>query len=334
MIPSTRLTDDESTGAATTGTDEPDDTEQPPSTDGEPPIELTPTLCDDPGNLDLITPYLDDGEDPSYGEVNSAQVERMLAAPTAGPFYMVNLIRFRDQAVYRDGRDTDLTGREANALYSPVEFLDAIGARVFFFGEVGETTAGDVGAWDEVAIVEYPCPLALFALGVHPAFEERSIHKDAGLEKSIVLVTHARAVNQPGMVETPFPSTAGDPAFKHVQAFGVRDQAVYPAGSDQPARTGPEAMAEYEAAMVEAQAAVGITPDFRFVVEGAYIGDGRDWDAVWIDSVPSTAAFNALAQEPDVAAAELHRDAAVEDSYGVGVAPLIAGSETTPPSQR
>ena len=51
---------------------------------------------------------------------------------------MVNLIKYREWAVYADGRETDLTGREANALYNPVEFLSAIGARVVFSTEVDD----------------------------------------------------------------------------------------------------------------------------------------------------------------------------------------------------
>jgi hypothetical protein len=32
------------------------------------------------------------------------------------PIYMLNLLKFRDKAVYADDRETDLSGREAYAL--------------------------------------------------------------------------------------------------------------------------------------------------------------------------------------------------------------------------
>jgi hypothetical protein len=65
-------------------------------------------------------------------EFNADQVQRMIDEPTAGPFYMFNLIEYREQAVYADGRPTDLTGEEANALYNPGEYIAAIGARAVF----------------------------------------------------------------------------------------------------------------------------------------------------------------------------------------------------------
>ena len=34
------------------------------------------------------------------------------------PFLAVNLIKFKEKAEYADGRETDLTGREAYAIYS------------------------------------------------------------------------------------------------------------------------------------------------------------------------------------------------------------------------
>ena len=34
-----------------------------------------------------------------------------------GPIIMVNLLKFRDRAVYKDGRETDLSGREAYEIY-------------------------------------------------------------------------------------------------------------------------------------------------------------------------------------------------------------------------
>ena len=86
------------------------------------PLELAPDLCDDPSKIAFVLgSLLRGGGAPSFGKPNPAQFLRMLAAPTKGPFYMVNLIRFRDRAMYADGRKTDLTGREADALYAETQ---------------------------------------------------------------------------------------------------------------------------------------------------------------------------------------------------------------------
>ncbi len=294
---------------------------------------LTPEICEDPtmlvsllgdlqsGGLGSIGLGGDDG--PSYGEVNQDQIRRMLLqSPTDGPFYMVNLIEFRDQAEYADGRETELTGREANDLYSPTPFIQAIGGRPVFVGEVDATELGVEGQWDQVAIVEYPCPAALFAMSAHPEFQAASIHKDAGVAASTIMVTHLDPIGDiesPDPSALPFPSTDEDPGFTSVQVVRYNEQAQYPEGSEEPARTGEEAMDVYASSIQEAQQSVGIQPTARFNVEGVFIGDGQDWDEVWIDFVPSNAAFEAYSSVPAVVDAQLHLDAAVEGSYDIVV---------------
>lgn len=41
------------------------------------------------------------------------QIEGFMAPGQNGPIYMLNLLKFRENAEYPDGRDTDLTGAEA-----------------------------------------------------------------------------------------------------------------------------------------------------------------------------------------------------------------------------
>lgn len=156
------------------------------------PLPLTPTLCDDATNVDAVRGMMEQAG--ASSDMNADQIARMLEAPTEGPFYMVNLIHYRDQAEYADGRETDLTGREANALYSPTEFLTAIGARPVFMTEVANQIDGDDFIWDDVAVVEYPCPVAFFAMILNPDFQARAVHKDAGVEKTIVMVTNLTPV--------------------------------------------------------------------------------------------------------------------------------------------
>lgn len=289
------------------------------------PVELTPYLCDDPSTTaSVLGSLLRGGRELSFGKLNPAQFLRMIVAPTKGPFYMVNLIRFRDRAVYADGRQTDFTGREADALYSPTEFIEAIGARVVFLGEVEETTLGEEGAWDVVAIVEYPCPLALFAMVTHPGFRARSVHKDAGLEASIVMVTHLEPLDDVEPTETSFFLSVDDPAFELVQVFRYREQAQYGEVPSESARTGREAMDLYACSLREAKRQAGVFPKARLTVQGVLIGDGRAWDEVWIDSVTSRAAFDFFHADAAVVAAKPHRKAALEDAYGVTIDPIFS----------
>ncbi|MEM9954465.1 MAG: hypothetical protein AAF846_22845 [Chloroflexota bacterium] len=287
-------------------------------------IELTDDICENPSSAAAIMESMVNGtaddESPSFGETNTEQVMRMLQAPTEGPFYMVNLIEFREVAVFPDGRETDLTGREANALYSPTEFLAAIGARPVYIGDVTSDITGEESTWDEVAIVEYPCPLALFAMGADPEFQARSINKDAGLESSTVMVTYPRPLD-----DFELPDVASDEtAFEFVQVVRYNDEAQYADGSDEPARTGQEAMDFYADLILEAGLEYGVYPKARLEVQGVYIGDGQEWDEVWVYYAPSEEAFDAFMADPVVVAAQYHRDAALDDAYELRVDPMFS----------
>jgi pimeloyl-ACP methyl ester carboxylesterase len=285
------------------------------------PIELTPNLCDDPSNVAAVMGSMgDSGDGPSYGEVNTEQIMRMMQAPTEGPFYMVNLIAYREQAEYPDGRETELTGREANNLYSPLEFIQAIGAQPVFTGEVTSNVLGEDSIWDDVAIVEYPCPLAVFAMGAHPEFQATSIHKDAGLEASNIMVTHVRPFDAFDLPEV----AADDTAFELVQVVRYNEEAQYADGSDEPFRIGQEAMDFYAASILEAGLSYGVYPKARLEVEGVYIGDGQDWDEVWVYYAPSQEAFDAFMADPVVVAAQYHRDAAVDNAYELVTDPTVS----------
>jgi haloalkane dehalogenase len=289
---------------------------------GTPAIELTSDICDSPASMASIMGAMgnEGGDGPSYGEINTEQIMRMLQAPTEGPFYMVNLIQYREQAVYPDGRETDLTGREANDLYSPLAFIQTIGAQPVYTGTVTSDAVGEDSLWDDVAIVEYPCPLAVFAMGGHPEFQATSIHKDAGLEASTIMVTHVRALD-----EFELPDVAmDDTALEFVQVVRYNDEAQYADGSNEPARTGQAAMDVYADSILEVGLAYGVYPKARLEVQGVYIGDGQEWDEVWVYYAANEEAFDAFLADPAVIAAQYHRDAALDAAYEMFVNPTIS----------
>ena len=289
------------------------------------PLELTADLCNDPTNITRLLNSTGDGLVAGQG-FNTAQVQRMIAAPTEGPFYMFNLIRFRDNAVYADGRETDLTGREANDLYAPIEFLTAIGARVVFSTDVDQQIDGDDTVWESVAVVEYPCPVAFFAMTADPAFQGRAIHKDAGVEHTIVMVTNLAPSPLPeGFIPppSPYPATPDDPAFELIHVMNFHEQAQYEDGVDEPARSGEEAWQIYSAGGSEASQRIGVYPTARFVVQGVLLGDERPWNEVQIVHQPSRAGFQALLDDPTRQAGRYHRLAALADNYSLITYPTI-----------
>ncbi len=289
--------------------------------EGTPVLELTPELCNDPSKLQALVGMLDGGGmGEAFGGANPAQIERMMAAPTEGPFYMFNLIRYREQAVYPDGRQTDLTGREANALYSPVEFLEASADRPVYLSEVHEQLDGDGTVWDDIAVVRYPCPLAFFAMIVHPDFQARSIHKAAGVEETIVMVTHLQSIpgpDDPDQSEAAFPPTPQDPAFDVIHVMGFHDVAQYGPDTDEPERTGQEAWEMYRTSEAAASEELGHHPTAILEVQGAFIGDEGAWDQILMVHMSSMEGFEALLDDETRQAGQHHRLAALQNNHSL-----------------
>jgi pimeloyl-ACP methyl ester carboxylesterase len=291
-------------------------------------LELTPTLCDDPNNMEAVLEALQSGEGGGmFGNVNQAQLQRMLAAPTDGPFYMVNLIKYRERAVYADGRETDLTGREANALYAPTEFLQAIGARAVFNTEVHDQIDGDDVLWDDFTVVEYPCPLAFLAMLSTPDFQARAVHKEAGVEKTIVIVTNLLPIPAPAdpdQSEAAFPPTTEDPAFDLIHVMDFYDIAQYEPDANEPERTGKEAWQMYQASGQGASTDLGHYSTAALVVQGVFTGDDRTWDEIQIVHMSSMAGFQALLDDDTRVAGRYHRLAALQHNYSMITFPTVS----------
>ena len=72
------------------------------------------------------------------------QIEGFLKPGPEGPICMVNLLKFKPRAVYEDGRDTQLSGREAYELYEKgvKKILQQVGGGIGFEGDVERLMLG------------------------------------------------------------------------------------------------------------------------------------------------------------------------------------------------
>lgn len=123
---------------------------------------------------------------------DEAQMNAMNDPGPDGPIVMVNLLKFREHAQYRDGRETGLTGREAYQLYGQAvgRILPDYGARLLFAGDVTFLSLGRCEPlWDEVALVEYPSRAALRDMAASPEWREASVHREAGLAGQLNIET-------------------------------------------------------------------------------------------------------------------------------------------------
>ena len=128
----------------------------------------------------------DHSEGVRYGTLDQDFVKTLydVGPDTDAPFFMLNLMRYRDWADYPDGR-TGVTGQQADDAYAPIDILTELGAEISLFGNVASQPLGDE-LWDRVAIVRYPTVRSFLEMQDRPDFIERHVHKDAGMERTII----------------------------------------------------------------------------------------------------------------------------------------------------
>ena len=123
---------------------------------------------------------------------NEDQINGFLENPEIGPISMVNLLKFKDKAVYEDGRDTSLTGEEAYRLYAAevINLVQKYGGEFLFAGKVNRLMLGEVEEmWDSIAIAKYPSRKAMFEMTMDPEYQKIHVHRDAGLEGQLNIET-------------------------------------------------------------------------------------------------------------------------------------------------
>lgn len=101
-----------------------------------------------------------------------------------GPIYMLNLLKFKEKAEYEDGRDTDLSGAEAYAIYGAevVEHLAKVGGAPMFSARIERLMLGEVEElWDSAAIAMYPSRQAMMEMLSSPDYQASALHRAAGL---------------------------------------------------------------------------------------------------------------------------------------------------------
>ena len=115
---------------------------------------------------------------------NQHQLEGFLDPSSEGPIGMLNLLRFKDKAEYDDGRETNLSGREAYDLYveGVTKLLAQVGGYLGFVGDVDRLVVGEIDdLWDAVAIAYYPSRKAMLDMMQLDGMGEISVHRAAGL---------------------------------------------------------------------------------------------------------------------------------------------------------
>tara|TARA_B100000524_G_C23620347_1_gene359456 strand:+ start:317 stop:733 length:417 start_codon:yes stop_codon:yes gene_type:complete len=126
---------------------------------------------------------------------NEKQMEEFLEEGHDEPIFMVNLLKFKDRAVYPDKRESNLSGKEAYAIYSKevVGHLEKVGGKPIFGSEVTRLMLGEVeDLWDQVAIAMYPNRKAMLKMISDPDYIKSAQHRVAGLAGQLNIETKIR----------------------------------------------------------------------------------------------------------------------------------------------
>ncbi|HVV75752.1 MAG TPA: hypothetical protein VHC43_06910 [Mycobacteriales bacterium] len=215
---------------------------------------------------------------PRYGTINMPYIATWPSKPMDEPMWALNLMHYRERAEYADGRETELTGWEADNLYSPLGPLAAIGAELVIVAIVVDQPAGEDYKWDRVAIVRYPNRQALADMNMTPEFQEAHVHKDAGMKFTIVAATFPR----PDTIDRSLVDT--DTTHEQLMLLQV--------------------VADADAPEVEIPGATRIgTFDF----EDNVIGDERKWAEARWDLLPSNTSAEAIREATAATATESER---------------------------
>ena len=123
---------------------------------------------------------------------NEEQINGFLENPEIGPISMVNILKYKENPKYDDGRDTNLSGEEAYGLYAAevINLVEKYGGEFLFAGKVNRLMLGEVEEmWDSIAIAKYPNRKAMFEMTMDPEYQKIHVHRDAGLEGQLNIET-------------------------------------------------------------------------------------------------------------------------------------------------
>lgn len=110
--------------------------------------------------------------------------------PRDTPIRMLNLIKFRDLALYpadHPDHGKGWTGREAYRIYAAgfQGVAEKLGAKMVWQGDLECVVTGPVGEWDEAFVMGYPNSTAFLAMVRDPTYKSDVVaHRTAAVKDS------------------------------------------------------------------------------------------------------------------------------------------------------
>jgi len=123
-----------------------------------------------------------------------AQLADLAAANQDDAIAMLNLLKFKTKATYKDDAPEagqDLTGFEAYLKYgagvAPV--LSGVGGKILYSGPANRFVIGGGELWDMVVIAWYPSRTAFLEMSSSAPYQAIHYHRAAGLEHQQLIET-------------------------------------------------------------------------------------------------------------------------------------------------
>ena len=205
-----------------------------------------------------------------YCEPNLEYISTWFDRDYDGPFWALNLMKYRTRAVGKDGQAEDRSGIEADNEYTPPPQIEAVGGRMVLVAPVEKQLRGDAVVWDRIAIVLYPTRMSFVEMGMRDDFKKQHEHKNAGMETTIVVAS--------------MPDEGQPPPANTDSAVGTGDRLLLQVVTD---ATAPDLADTIEASRIG-----------RFTVEGNIFGDERQWAEARWDRISAETADDLMAGEP------------------------------------
>jgi len=240
-------------------------------------------------------------------------------------FFIVNLVKYREQAVYEGGDSNGLTGKEANDIYESFmvkHVYPAVGAGMIFNATIADQR------WDNANIVRYPNG-TVYLNRILTSFEvqDKMKHNRAAVKDCLIFAAKRISVpeelREPMMANPPFPSSAVDPSFVYMDLLSFRTTANYGETSTvtNQLKTGREAMDSFDELSSARKARYGIRAPAWLNVSLTVKGNIA-LDQIRLETVPSMSSYAAMMQLPDSRQTWEHREAALRrDSIRMATTP-------------
>jgi len=121
---------------------------------------------------------------------SAEQLKKFIERVPPGPLTMLNLLKFKEKAVYADGRESNLSGQEAYGLYGIEmgKMIEDDGGRIVFSAATKTLVIGKGELeWDMVAIAEYANMESFQKIMSSYKYQKIAAHREAGLAHQLLI---------------------------------------------------------------------------------------------------------------------------------------------------